>query len=208
MGMQFLLKSLLIWSLEGEKKSQNTATTRLCLHLKWKDFTTMTWCYAAWFVRSERAVVELLCKWIERDLEGTLETCSWLASLPWPCQHTSAVTHRNQILVKTSRISSFTLFESNLVLTACWVYQMIDAVTLQIKFIILSFLFNILEGFWCKLESEAMLHLFSMVRLSYKNNLSNSQWFTGRHFLSMDLEWISRLVEPKYVLKYMCCISF
>lgn len=57
------------------------------------------------------------------------------------------------------------LFESNLVLTACWVYQMIDAVTLQIKFIILSFLFSILEAFWCKLPSEAMLHIFSVVHL-------------------------------------------
>lgn len=37
---------------------------------------------------------------------------------------------------------------------------MIDAVTLQIKFIILSFLFNILEAFWCKLESEAVSYTF------------------------------------------------
>lgn len=35
--------SLLMWSLEGEKKrSQETATERLCLHLKWKDFTVIT----------------------------------------------------------------------------------------------------------------------------------------------------------------------
>lgn len=60
---------------------------------------------------------------------------------------------------------------------------MIDAVTLQIKFIILSFLFNILEAFWCKLESEAVTH-FSMVHLSYKNNPSNSVI----HFLNMDQE--------------------
>lgn len=52
---------------------------------------------------------------------------------------------------------------------------MIDAVTLQIKFVILSFLFNILEAFWCKLESEAMLHISSTVQSSYKNNPSNSQ---------------------------------
>lgn len=67
------------------------------------------------------------------------------------------------------------LFELNIVLTVCWVYQMIDAVTLQIKFIILSFLFNTLEALWFKLESEGMLHIFYIVHLSYKNNPSNSQ---------------------------------
>lgn len=67
--------------------------------------------------------------------------------------------------MKTSRISSFMLFESHLVLTVCWVYQMIDAVTLQIKFIILSFLFSILEAFWRKLASEATLQIFSVVHL-------------------------------------------
>lgn len=67
------------------------------------------------------------------------------------------------------------LFYSNIVLTVCWVYQMIDAVTLQIKFITLSFLVNTLRAFWFKLESEGMLHIFSTAHLSYKNNPSNSQ---------------------------------
>lgn len=46
MGMQFLLKSVGVACLyglwKGKKRSQKTAAERLCLHLKWKDFTMIT----------------------------------------------------------------------------------------------------------------------------------------------------------------------